>query len=111
MTAVKPITPVSAVLRGHLTVTLPVLVVIGVAGIIGKLSAGTRGLLFGLFTGAILAWPVWSFLIARWRDWVEDSGVMPDEVQPLAFRTGLVWPRGSFFERTEFKRRNGKRGW
>jgi hypothetical protein len=100
-----------AVARGHLTVTLPVVVVIAVAGFIGRLLAGTGGMLIGIILGAVLAWPCWSFLVPRWRDWVEEKGLVPEDVQALAASTGLVWPRGSFFERTEFRRKSGKRGW
>ena|SRR6266487_6194997 len=107
----KSITPAHAVARGHLRVTLPVLVIIALGGLIGRYISGRSGLLLGLVIGAVFAWPCWSFLVPRWRDWVEDEGLDPDEVQPLAVRTGLLWPKGSLFERTECKRRNGKRGW
>lgn len=47
----------------------------------------------------------------RWRDRVEDSGLTGDDIQRLGVLTFLLWPEGSLFKRTEFKRRNGKRGW
>ena len=70
------------------------------------------GLLLGLLIGVLnlVAWPCWSHLVPRWRDWVEDKGLTPGEVQALAVSTGLIWPKGPVFERTEFKRRNGERG-
>lgn len=80
-------------------------------GFIGWLLNGAGALIFGLFVGSLIGWPVWSFLVPRWRDWVEDSGLKGDDVQRLAALTFLLWPEGSLFERTEFKRRNGKRGW
>jgi len=88
-----------------------VLVIIAMGGLIGRYVSGTSGLFLGLAIGALLAWPCWSILVPRWRDWVEDQGLRPDEVQPLAVRTGLLWPRGFLLERTECKRRDGKRGW
>ena len=106
----KP-SPILAVARGHLTVTLPVVVVIVVVGFIGRLLAGTGGLLIGIMVGAVIAWPCWSFLLPRWRDWVEQKGLAPEDVQSLAASTGLLWLRGSFPERTEFRRKSGKRGW
>jgi hypothetical protein len=106
----KP-SPILAVARGHLTVTLPVVVVIVLAGFIGRLWASTGGLLIGIIIGAVIAWPCWSFLVPRWRDWVEEKGLAPDDVQFLAASTGLLWPRRSFLERTEFRRKGGKRGW
>lgn len=111
LTIVEKPSPILAVARGHLTVTLPVVVVITLAGFIGKLLAGTGGMLLGIIIGAGLAWPCWSFLVPRWRDWVEEKGLAPEDVQALATATGLLWPRGSFFERTEFRRKGGKRGW
>ena len=91
--------------------TVPVVAVIVIGGFIGRLLAGTGGLLLGVLIGAALAWPCWSFLVPRWRDWVEENGLAPEDVQSLAAGTGLLWPRGSFFERTEFRRKGGKRGW
>ncbi|MBV8757600.1 MAG: hypothetical protein JO257_10005 [Deltaproteobacteria bacterium] len=97
-----------AVLIGHLRVTLPV-VVLCVAGIVvGRLCGATR---LGGLGGIAVGWLAWSFLVPRWRDWVEDQGLAPDDVYPLALRSYLVWPRGSFIERTEFRRRDGRRGW
>ncbi len=107
----KRASAILAVARGHLTVTLPVLVIIAVAGFVGRLFGGTGGLFLGIIVGAVLAWPCWSFLVPRWRDWVEGKGIAPEDVQSLAASTGLLWPRGSFFERTECRRKSGKRGW
>lgn len=91
--------------------TLPVVVVIVLAGFIDRLLAGPGGLLIGIIIGAVIAWPCWSFLIPRWRDWVEAKGLAPEDVQSLAASSGLLWSRGSFLERTEFRRKSGKRGW
>ncbi len=103
--------PVLAVARGHLTVTLPVVVIIVMGGFTGWLFAGPGGVLIGIIIGALVAWPCWSFLLPRWRDWVEEKGLTPGDVQSLAASTGLLWPQGSFLERTEFRRKGGKRGW
>ena len=107
----KQVSPLQAVAHGHLTVTLPVVGIIALCGFIGWLLNGVGALLIGLIVGSLIAWPVWSFLLPRWRDWVEDAGLTGDDVERLAVRTFLLWPKGSLFERTEFKRRNGKRGW
>ena len=104
-------TPKQAILRGHLTVTLPVLLVITGGYLVGRYIFTPAHPWLGLVCGAGLAWPVWSFLVPRWRDWAQDSGVNPADIQDMAVRSGLLWPTGSFLERTEFKRRNGKVGW
>ena len=104
-------TPEAAVKRGHLQISIPV-VMIGVVAVLvmGKanwpMAWTDRALLAGL-----IAWPWWSYAVPRWRDWVEEQGLRPDDVQPLAQQTGLIWPRGFFLERTELRRRNGRRGW
>jgi hypothetical protein len=107
----KQVSPFRAVVHGHLIVTLPVVGVIMLFGFIGWLLNGVGALFIGLIVGSVIAWPCWSFLMPRWRDWVEDAGLTGDDVQRLAVNTFLLWPKGSLFERTEFKRRNGKRGW
>jgi len=107
----KQVSPIQAVARGHLAVTLPVVGVIGFFGFLGWLLNGAGAVFAGLIVGSVIAWPFWSFLVPRWRDWVVDQGLTGDKVQQLAVLTFLIWPEGSLFERTEFKRRNGKRGW
>ena len=107
----KRVTPLRAVAYGHLTVTLPVVGIIALFCFIGWVLNGVGALFIGLIVGSVIAWPFWSFLMPRWRDWVEDAGLTGDDVQRLAVMTFLLWPQGSLFERTEFKRRNVKRGW
>src|SRR6266446_2215390 len=99
----KQVSPLRAVAHGHLTVTLPVVGIIAFCGFIGWLLNGVGALFVGLIVGSVIAWPFWSFLMPRWRDWVEDSGLTGDDVQRLAVLTFLLWPKGSLFERTEFK--------
>jgi len=97
-----------AVVIGHLRVTLVVLLVIAAGGLIGRAN-GYRNP--GLLAGCGLAWLWWSWQVPRWRDWVVDRGAPIGEVQRLAVRTALLWPKGSFMERTELRRRDGTRGW
>lgn len=53
--------------------------------------------------GSLLGWLWWSFSIPRWRLWamrrVEDLSAL----HQAAWRAQLEWPKGHFFERTEFK--------
>ena len=105
-------TPAQAVVRGHLGVNLPTVVIIGLCGVVGWIIFETSdAFVAGLAIGAVVAWPWWSFMVARWRDWVVDRGLKPEDVHGIAVRSGLIWPRGWLPERTEFRRRNGKRGW
>jgi len=49
-----------------------------------------------------IAWIWWSYAVPRWRSWALARGVDSDELQAVAQREKLVWPRGHIFERTEF---------
>jgi len=33
------------------------------------------------------------------------QGIDPNRLQKFALRTGLTWPKGSIFEKTEFRRK------
>ena len=99
-----------AVLHGHLTVSAPAALVLITTFLVSAwLGVRPMGVAFGI--GITPGWLWWAVAVPRWRDWVVDRGIDPAKVQTLAAITGLVWPRGSFFEKTEFPRRNGKQGW
>ena len=102
-----------AVRHGHLTVTLPVLTIVALCCALGYTLLGHNriGLAIGMMAGTLVGWTCWSAMVPRWRDWIVDRGLTPDDVQDAAVRAALLWPRGLFFERTEFRRRDGRRGW
>jgi hypothetical protein len=95
-----------AVLIGHLLVTLPVFVFICGLTFFGMFVAlfllPYEPLLLFVFIipGFILAWLWWSLLVPQWHNWAHRQG---DELQKWAVRTGLVWPKGWIFEKTEYK--------
>jgi hypothetical protein len=91
-----------AVFIGHLFVNIPVLILIIGFALGGRIIFPTLWLIF-LLVGFILAWLWWSFTVPRWRQWALKRGAPADRLQKLAVSTGLVWPKGSFFEKTEFK--------
>lgn len=105
-------TPSQAVWTGHRRVSLPVLGLMGLGGLVGWLITGkAAGVGVGLGLGFLPGWLWWSYAVARWRDWLEDNGIAEASVYDLAVRTNLVFTRGSPFEVTEFRRRDGSRGW
>lgn len=108
----------AAVGRGHLVVTLPVCLIIACcAGAFDLLIAPPEDAApfslinliralrpaVGLLVGIAIGWFWWSFSVSRWRQWAHENGADKEETQQLAVRTGLVWPRGSIFEKTEFR--------
>ena len=105
----KPLTAEIAVKRGSLFVSGPVRLLL-----FGLLGAGLYFFRSEPTLGTVLdvvaipsAWLWWSFCTPRWRVWALSRGVDPDELQALAQAANIVWPRGSIFERTEFRVRPG----
>lgn len=106
-----------AILVGQLVVNLPViLIILGVFGIgivlllvmdarFPALSGWSFPLgIFGMIIiGPLTGWLWWSFSVPRWRKWALKKGVSEDKLQKWAVATGLVWPKGSIFEKTEFR--------
>ena len=98
------LTPLSAVAYGHLVVTLPVLAIMAVVAFFAWPRLGAMSLIIG----GVLAWPWWSLAVPRWRRWALARGADPDALQRLGERTGLVWPRGWIFEKTEIPPRRDR---
>jgi hypothetical protein len=92
-----------AVLIGTLVVNGPVLLLM-----FGPAFGATRlGLedwfLFVLGASFFVAWAWWSFTLPRWRLWAYERVESTGELHDRALGAGLVWPRGSIAERTEFQ--------
>lgn len=112
----QPLSVGKAILIGHLMVNLPVMVIILCAAGIGALLAGLAGLIepalarwfwaivsIAVIAGSGCAWLWWSFAVPRWRKWALQNGAPADRLQKWAVATGLVWPKGWIFEKTESK--------
>lgn len=107
----------SAILIGHLAVNLPVLMIMLIFSGSGlflaylalrqfermQMVVATIAFLIPAAIGFVTAWLWWSFSVPRWRRWALQNGAPADSLQKWAVLTGLVWPKGSFFEKTEFK--------
>uniref|UniRef100_UPI00402B9BD3 DUF4240 domain-containing protein n=1 Tax=Methylomonas sp. PHL2-19 TaxID=3438878 RepID=UPI00402B9BD3 len=62
-----------------------------------------------LLLGFCLAWIWWSVGVTIWRWWATSHQGMPaDEVQWRGENASLLWPKGHFFEKTEFGKVFGK---
>ncbi len=104
-TGKQMLSPWVAVRRGHLFVTLPIVVIIGVAYFATRSILGPSHDVVGFVVGFILAWAYWSFSIPKWRDWLGEQNCDEAAVQRLAQATGLVWRKGSIFGKTELPRK------
>lgn len=59
--------------------------------------------LLGFTLSFIFAWLWWSFSVPLWRYWAYQRVESILELKSSAIAAGLIWPEGSFFERTEIK--------
>ena len=85
---------------GWLVVNLPVIVIMLGSLLIAFVIEPRIWWLF--FSGGfILGWTWWSHSVPRWRRWAHNRGANPDRLQKWGVVTGLVWPKGSRFEKTE----------
>jgi hypothetical protein len=116
------LTAAKAVLRGHVVITLPVLAIIGLITTLAYFLIGSSSehearfavlmlhaerVPIGAFIGVIVGCLWWSVTVPRWREWAKVNGADEESTQQLAVRTLLVWPKGWFFEKTEFHTRKG----
>jgi hypothetical protein len=97
-----------AIRRGQLVVNLPVLAMIFLGGICSVKVLRGPWILLGMFGSIAGAWLWWSLAVPRWRLWALRSGCDPDELQAQGMETGLLWPKGSFFEKTELPPRGAE---
>lgn len=107
----RPVTVRKAVIVGLLWVNVPALAIW-----LGLFSA-CIALIPGLWTDASLTvtfwalfaacggagWLWWSLMIPKWRLWAYERVPNIPLLKRLAVAVGLMWPTGSFLERTEIK--------
>ena len=102
------VTVEAAMMRGERLLKWTPLAVIftglGVSGFVLP-NTGMPGWIIGVcFVGSFVAgWLAWSVLIARWRIWALTHVRNVNELFDIAAAEKLIWPAGSWFERTEFR--------
>jgi hypothetical protein len=95
--------PAKAVLVGTLVVNVPVLGFLFGPGFAAT-RLGYESLFLYIFGASFfIAWGWWSISLPRWRLWAYQRVKSTGEVHSRALAAGLVWPRGSLPERTEFR--------
>ena len=106
----QPLTPEQAVARGRQLINAPVSFIMGGGFLLGLLIFRNSALiLIPAVGGFIIGWLWWSYWIPRWRVWALRRGVDPNELQRLGQRAKLIWPKGHFLEKTEFRLKEGQR--
>jgi pyrimidine-nucleoside phosphorylase len=95
------LTPEKAVAVGTFVVNLPVLAIMIGGFVVSSWLLHGWVALIGSIASIAVAWLYWSLTVPRWRLWAMRSGADAELTQILAQRAGLVWKRGSMFEKTE----------
>jgi hypothetical protein len=90
-----------AILAGQLIVNVPAVGIMLAVMFLGEFIVPWP---FALLGGSLFAWVWWSYTVPRWRNWAIAKGIDPHRLQKYAVRTGLTWPKGSPFEKTEFRK-------
>ena len=97
---------IRAIVIGQLVVNLPVYAMITVGGIVGYARGSLMALWLGVIVGTVPAWLWWSITVPRWRAWALARGTDPEQLQRVGVMTGLLWPKGWIFEKTELPPRS-----
>lgn len=73
--------------------------------VVSEVSDLPMGLLFvtGFLGGFVVGWLWWSIATTRWRIWAYTHVRNIHELIEVAVAEKLIWPKGSFFERTEIR--------
>ena len=86
------------------------LLVVATGGIMiadpSKALANLATLVAGLILGFVCSWAAWSSQVTRWRLWAYRRVTDIDALKSQAVASGLIWPEGHFFERTELRSRD-----
>src|SRR5262245_59991766 len=89
-----------AIIAGWVVVNVPVLILMLLVLVTGSAIQPNAWWIF-LSIALVVGWAWWSFMTPRWRRWAINRGASPDNLQRWAVITGLVWRKGSIFEKTE----------
>ena len=94
-----------AIVAGTVVVNVPVMVCILGMSWLGNSLWGAVGAVGGVLAGAAVGWVWWAFMVPRWRAWAVAGVANPARLHRWAVGFGIEWPKGSVFERTEFRPR------
>lgn len=60
-------------------------------------------ILLAIILPFLVAWLWWSVMVTKWRLWAFENVRNVHQLEREAVRLSLIWPRGSFFEKTEIR--------
>jgi len=81
-----------AVVVGHLTLTAPVIAAILLVPFLGLRMFGPALFVYYVLAGMTVGWQWYSLALPCWKRWVARKGAQDEEVEHLAYRSGLAWP-------------------
>jgi hypothetical protein len=90
-------------MAGTIVVNVPVFALLFGPAVAASKLGHDNWLLWVLPLSLAAAWARWSLSVPRWRLWAYERVSSTSELREKAIAAGLVWPQGSFFERTELK--------
>jgi hypothetical protein len=82
-------------LVGHLALTVPAIAGIFLVPLLGLRMFGPFKLVYYVVAGIALGWQWYLIALPRWAKWLTGKGAQPEEVDSLARRCGLAWPRNA----------------
>ncbi len=94
-------------------VLIPILIIISVGGLSGYLNHldifKTPETIIVIVGGFVLGWYYWSYAVVNWKIWAFENVRNVHELKRKAIENNLIWPDGSWFEKTERKSEEQKR--
>lgn len=88
-------TEIRAVVLGHLTITMPAIVITAATVRFLLYTYGPMQMVYFILTGVALSWQWYVMALARWKESLTNQGFQGDEIEKLAHRGGLYWPGAS----------------
>lgn len=81
----------------------PAAAAFGLGALLGHPNVGGVAGLVLVPVGFLAAWAFWSVNVPRWRLWAYRRVEDLNELKAQAVASGLIWPDGHFFEKTEYR--------
>lgn len=105
-----------ALLRGQILLVILPIVLIGGFSALGfflneKNIGGKWIVAMGVVGGFISGWLFWSFFVVKWKIWAYENVRNVNELYLKAIEQNIIWPDGSWFNKTEIWSYEQKQKW